>query len=106
MRAISLCLTAALAATSLPVQAEQTPPDPALTAQVAANFDRADTDKDGKLTKAEFMTTPRGKPPNDPDQTFKVSDVNGDGAVSKAEFTAMLNMQVVTQAPTSAPKAK
>ena len=54
--------------------------------QRANDFDKSDANKDGKLTKAEFATTPRAQPPADADETFAVSDLNKDGVVSKVEF--------------------
>ena len=47
-------------------------------------FDSLDTNKDGQVTKEEFMATPHRR--TDPEQMFKSMDVNGDGSVTKDEF--------------------
>ena len=47
-------------------------------------FDSLDTDKDGKVTKEEFMKAPHQRA--NPEQMFKTMDVNGDGSLKKDEF--------------------
>jgi hypothetical protein len=47
-------------------------------------FDSMDTDKDGKVTKDEFMKAPHGK--GNPEQMFKSMDVKGQGYLSKDDF--------------------
>ncbi len=49
-------------------------------------FDALDTNKDGQVTKEEFMATPHYR--SDPDQTFESMDANGDGSLTKDEFCA------------------
>ena len=73
--------------------------------QRAANFDKADTNKDGKLTREEFAATPRAQPPNDAVAVFEASDANHDGSVSKAEFIVPMAGEVSAPAPGPAPKA-
>jgi hypothetical protein len=73
-----LCLTAAAAQQQVTV----TP----TMEQRAANFDKADANKDGALDRKEFATTPRAQPPANADEVFEASDLNDDGKVTKAEF--------------------
>ena len=47
-------------------------------------FDSLDTNKDGQVTKEEFMATPHQR--GNPEQMFKTMDVNGDGSLTKEEF--------------------
>ena len=65
--------------------AEDVPITPTMEMR-AANFDRADANKDGVLDRKEFATTPRAQPPANADEVFEASDLNDDGKVTKAEF--------------------
>jgi hypothetical protein len=47
-------------------------------------FDSMDTNKDGKVTKDEFMKAPHGK--GYPEQMFNAMDVNGQGYITKDQF--------------------
>ncbi len=47
-------------------------------------FDSLDTDKNGTVTKEEFMKAPHQRA--NPEQMFKTMDVNGDGSLTKDEF--------------------
>ena len=47
-------------------------------------FDSLDTNKDGQVTKEEFMATPHQR--GNPEQMFKTMDVNGRGYITKDEF--------------------
>jgi hypothetical protein len=47
-------------------------------------FDAMDTDKDGQVTKDEFMKAPHGR--GNPEQMFKAMDVNGQGYLTKDQF--------------------
>jgi hypothetical protein len=47
-------------------------------------FDSLDTNKDGQVTKEEFMATPHQR--GNPEQMFKTMDANGDGSLTKDEF--------------------
>ena len=47
-------------------------------------FDSLDTNKDGQVTKEEFMAAPHQR--GNPEQMFKTMDVNGDGSLTKDEF--------------------
>jgi hypothetical protein len=78
------------------VQAQELASTPLSPEQKAANFDNADVNKDGKLDKTEFASTPRGQPPADPVVNWKASDVDRDGFVTKVEFMSTLK-GVVTQ---------
>lgn len=49
-------------------------------------FNAMDTDKDGKVTKEEFLATSHQG--CDPEQMFKSMDVNGHGYITKDEFCA------------------
>ena len=44
-------------------------------------FDSMDTNKDGQVTKEEFMAAPHGR--GNPEQMFKTMDVNGEGFLTK-----------------------
>jgi hypothetical protein len=47
-------------------------------------FDSLDTNKDGQVTKDEFMAAPHHR--GNAEQMFKAMDVNGDGFLTKDEF--------------------
>jgi hypothetical protein len=47
-------------------------------------FDSMDANKDGKVTKDEFMKAPHGK--GYPEQMFNAMDVNGQGYITKDQF--------------------
>jgi hypothetical protein len=47
-------------------------------------FDAMDANKDGQVTKDEFMKAPHGK--GNPEQMFKSMDVNGQGYLTKDQF--------------------
>jgi len=47
-------------------------------------FDAMDTNKDGKVTKEEFMAAPHGK--GYPEQMFNAMDVKGQGYITKDQF--------------------
>jgi hypothetical protein len=47
-------------------------------------FDSMDTNKDGKVSKDEFMAAPHQR--DNPEQMFKAMDVNGDGNLTRDEF--------------------
>ena len=47
-------------------------------------FDSLDTNKDGQVTKEEFMAAPHQR--GNPEQMFKAMDVNGRGYLTKDEF--------------------
>ncbi|HQN20250.1 MAG TPA: EF-hand domain-containing protein [Syntrophobacteraceae bacterium] len=47
-------------------------------------FDAMDTNKDGQLTKEEFMANPHHR--GNPEQMFNAMDVNGKGYLTKDEF--------------------
>ena len=47
-------------------------------------FDSMDTNKDGKVTKDEFMKAPHGK--GYPEQMFNAMDVKGQGYLTKDDF--------------------
>jgi hypothetical protein len=51
-------------------------------------FARLDADRDGKLTEAEFARAQAGGSAQEKKQQFSEWDSNGDGAISKEEFTA------------------
>ncbi len=80
----------------LPVLAQQEPPrqqqeQPAKSA--AQVFASLDSNRDGKLSQAEFsrifeMEGNTDATAQEKAQAFKTWDADGDGAVSKAEFTA------------------
>jgi len=64
----------------------------------AAFFDKADVNKDGKLSLAEFKTTPLAqRAANATDdqhaQFFASRDTDRDGSLSKAELTAPMNQE-------------
>jgi Ca2+-binding EF-hand superfamily protein len=80
----------AAAALVAPALAQPAPPTPE---EQAARFVKADADKNGKLSFAEWKTS---IPPGMADQAtdeqlqgfFKRRDKDGDGSLSKEEFTA------------------
>ena len=47
-------------------------------------FDSLDTNKDGQVTKDEFLAAPHRR--GDAEQMFKTMDVNGHGYITKDEF--------------------
>ena len=47
-------------------------------------FDSLDTNKDGQVTKDEFLAAPHYR--GNAEQMFKTMDVNGDGSLTKDEF--------------------
>jgi hypothetical protein len=47
-------------------------------------FDAMDTNKDGKVSKDEFLAAPHQR--DNPEQMFKAMDVNGDGYLTRDEF--------------------
>lgn len=47
-------------------------------------FDAMDTDKDGQVSKAEFLAAPHQR--SNPEQMFKSMDVNGRGSLTKDDF--------------------
>jgi hypothetical protein len=47
-------------------------------------FDSMDTNKDGKISKDEFLAAPHQR--DNPEQMFKAMDVNGDGYLKRDEF--------------------
>lgn len=47
-------------------------------------FDAMDTNKDGRVTKDEFLAASHQR--NNPEQMFKAMDVNGRGYITKDEF--------------------
>ena len=49
-------------------------------------FDSLDTNKDGKVTKDEFMAVPHYR--GNAEEMFKTMDVNGHGYITKDEFCA------------------
>lgn len=49
-------------------------------------FDELDANKDGKVTKEEFLAAPHRMA--NAEQNFKAMDVNGDGSLTKEEFCA------------------
>jgi len=84
--AAATVLAAAIAA---PAFAQQTPPTPE---EQAARFDKADADKNGKLSMAEWKTSLGDRAANATDEQLKGffdrRDADKDGSLSKAEFTA------------------
>jgi len=49
-------------------------------------FDELDANKDGKVTKEEFLAAPHHVA--NAEQNFRAMDVNGDGSLTKEEFCA------------------
>ena len=66
-------------------QEQRTPPTPELR---AARFDKADANKDGKLTKAEFTASLPAKAANRADRMWSRVDPTGKDSVTKAEYLA------------------
>ena len=71
------------------LHAQTTPAAPATAApaseDAAAAFERADTNKDGKLSKAEAQAIPSVA------QRFDQIDTDGDGTISRAEYDKATN---------------
>ena len=92
---------ASLAIAALPAAAPaQTPASPALSREVVlagatAMFARADTNGDGRVTRAEFdrARPPQraGNPRNQPGRLFAQADANGDGAVTRTEMRSAID---------------
>jgi hypothetical protein len=55
-----------------------------------ARFDSLDTNKDGKVSKDEFLATPH--PPGNAEKMFKTMDADGDGYLTKGEFCGRKGM--------------
>ena len=64
---------------------QRTPPTPE---QRAARFDKADANKDGKLTKAEFIAALPARAAARADRMWLRLDPTGKGSVTKAEYLA------------------
>jgi Ca2+-binding EF-hand superfamily protein len=82
--------TALAALFAAPALAQQgTPPSPE---EMAARFDKADADKNGKLSMAEWKATLGDRAANATDEQLKGffdrRDADKDGSISKAEYTA------------------
>ena len=81
---VSLALAAALVA---PAFAQPTPPTPE---ERAARFDAGDKNKDGKLDKAEFISTLPEQAQAMADQIWSARvDTDGDGFVTKEQYLAL-----------------
>lgn len=81
---IALALVAALAA---PAFAQPTPPTPE---ERAARFDAADKNKDGKLDKAEWITTvPAERAAQAEPMWASRVDADGDGFITKEQYLAL-----------------
>ncbi len=61
--------------------------------QRAARFDAGDTDKDGKLTKAEFVAQLPAQAQGMADQIWARYDTKNAGSVTKEEYLAVQPMQ-------------
>jgi hypothetical protein len=86
--ALASVLAAALAAPAFAQQGGFTPPTPE---ERAANFDKADANKDGKLNADEFKVSLGERAAMMADrlpQIFAMRDADKDGSLSKAEYTA------------------
>lgn len=82
--AVLSVLAMALAA---PALAQPTPPTPE---ERAARFEKADANKDGKLDKAEFVSSLPEQARAMADQIWSVRvDADGDGFVTKEQFLAL-----------------
>jgi Ca2+-binding EF-hand superfamily protein len=81
-----LVLAAAVASITAPSFAQQTPPTPE---ERAARFDAADKNKDGKLDKAEWITTLPEQAQAMADQIWGRVDADGDGSVTKEQYLAL-----------------
>jgi hypothetical protein len=66
-------------------QEQRTPPTPE---QRAARFDRADANKDGKLTKAEFTATLPARAADRADKMWSRLNPTGKDSMTKAEYLA------------------
>jgi hypothetical protein len=53
-------------------------------------FDAMDTNKDGQVSKAEFLAAPHRR--DNPEEMFKAMDVNGRGYLTKDEFCSRKGM--------------
>lgn len=79
-------LGAAMAAIAAPALAQQGPMTPE---QREARFVAGDVDKDGKLTKAEWMAQLPEQAKDRADQIWGRFDADGDGFVTKEQFLAV-----------------
>jgi hypothetical protein len=83
-------IASTFAALTAPAFAQPGAPTPE---QRAARFDAGDTDKDGKLTKAEFVAQLPEQAKAMADQIWARYDAAGKGSVTKAEYLAVQPMQ-------------
>jgi hypothetical protein len=72
-------------APSVAPHAQRTPPTPE---QRAARFDKADTNKDGKLTKAEFTASLPARAADRADRMWSRVNPTGKDSVTRAEYLA------------------
>ena len=79
----SLVLAIGVVALAAPAFAQQTPE------QREAVFTAADKNKDGKLDKAEWMSTLPEQAKAAADQLWGRLDADGDGFITKAQFLAL-----------------
>lgn len=85
--AAGLALASGVALAQPPAGANgRTPPTPE---QRAARFAKADANKDGSLSKAEFALALPERQRERVDVIWPVADANADGKLSKDEFLAM-----------------
>jgi hypothetical protein len=78
---------------------------PAMVQKCEKNFEVMDANKDGSISKEEFMAKHKGA---NAEKLFEAKDANGDGSISKEEFCAKNAVKKTTKAKTktAAPKAE
>lgn len=89
MKLVSITAIAFLGAMAMPAFAQQANrPAPPTPEERAAQFVKADANKDGKLSKAEWSTTLSERAKGMADQIWQRLDADGDGSVTKEQFLA------------------
>lgn len=85
----AVCLTASISFAAKGEGQRKGPPEGGPRPSPEEFFKRLDTDKDGAISKEEFLASPRSqKDPAKAEKRFEQLDKNKDGKIDKSEFAA------------------